>query len=66
MNQIAREAVPVWKISDAWKAVDKASLLTLSVGAALDYTNNKGFVVGVLVSSFDRDDFAPDLAMWSG
>jgi len=58
MRQIALEALPHWTTSDAWHDVllrncppasPRPNVHLLSVGAALDYTNNRGFVCCVVV-----------------
>lgn len=66
MTQICKEALPVWKCSDSWdKAVLAQSTQVVSVGGALDYTNNRGFVCCVLVGAgggvYDADEKMMDL-----
>eukprot|EP00392_Amoebophrya_sp_AT5.2_P016642 g16920.t1 len=63
MRQIALEALPHWTTSDAWHDVllrncppasPRPNVHLLSVGAALDYTNNRGFVCCVVVGEEAR------------
>ncbi|CAD7963698.1 unnamed protein product [Amoebophrya sp. A120] len=53
MRQIALEAIPHWRACEAWGETESEKTHVVSVGAALDYTNNRGFVCCVLIKADD-------------
>merc|ERR1712194_251773 len=54
MQQVAREALPIWKLSKSWEKAwfshkPKEAARLFAAGGVLDYTNNRGFACVIVV-----------------